>query len=692
MLRIWIVLILALAGTRTVPLSFSAEERPEWTRRGRAIWGGNLHEPLAFYRRENRMMAGVAADSLWLEDWYRKVRSDDTIRELADLGANILYVNFAKGSGDPKYEDLAGARELVARCHRRGLRTLAYIQFPCQIVESLLPGRPEARNWLARDRFGRPQFYGGSRYYRHYMCPSHPGYIDYLKGTIRKALVDYHMDGVFLDNFYYRPCYCEHCQQRFRDYLKARFPDPLTSIGVSNLDGVRIPEIDSRETLITDRLHQVWADWRVALLPGVAASLRRFVKGIDPDAAFCANICYPRMDNWHLRGTDPRRFLRLFDIAYAEASGRFPRWEKGVAVNNAQVFLMGCGGGANVLAGVWLPGSALPETAEQIELCLAEPLAFGGHVLAGIWALRMKGRKYARNEQELSDPYFTRPEIGCTWARYNRFLLTHPELYCDSTLDSPVAIYHSAASMRYDFGVAYPAFANTLQALLQARIPFTVLCSEDLVELRRYRVLLICSQRCLSNEEIVTIEHFVRRGGRLIVTGQSGLFDQARRERPDFGLKHLTGASLFDRPGRDVYRKTVGKGGTVFFTRAPELVGVNTRSATVSPAVPDSMHIVVDAVRRCLGPALKLEVQAPPSVLLVVFKTADDATVTHLVNYDNHQVLENLILSVPIGSPLRSAVPEAFSPDGPRCGTITRESPGRWRLAELKTYTCLEWR
>ncbi|NOX55542.1 MAG: hypothetical protein GXP27_14115 [Planctomycetes bacterium] len=669
----------------------AAQDHPAWTRRGRVIWGGNLHEPLAFYRRENRLMAGVAAQGLWLEEWYKKVRSERTIEQLAELGVNLLYVNFAKGAGDPEYEDRAGTKRLVATCRRHGIRTLAYIQFACPITESLLIARPEARNWLARDRFGRPQLYGGNRYYRQRMCPANPAYIEYVKTLIREALVDYDMDGVFLDNFYYRPCYCDHCQRRFREYLRERFPDPLASLGVADLRGVRIPEVESRETVITDRLHQAWASWRMTVLPEVAESLRRYVRSIDPDAALCANICYPRMDNWSLRGADPRRFLRTFDISYAEASTSFPRWENGQAVSNALVLLMGADAGGNVLPGAWLPGLQLPERADQIELCLGESLAFGGHVLAGIWALRMKGRKWARNEQELSEPYFTRPEVAGTWARYNRFLLDHPQLYIGSTLDCPVAIYHSAASMTYDFGVAYAAFVNASQSLLQARVPFAALFSEELSRLNRYRVLWVPSQRCLSDEEIAAMEEFVRGGGRLIVTGWCGLYDQFRRERRDFGLNDLTGASLFGPRPRDGTSRASGKGETVFFPSAPELAGVNTRSSVVKPTVPNAAKQVVEAVRRQLGPALKLQVEAPPSVLMAVFKTADGATVTHLLNYNNREPLRDVPLIAPAGSPLRSSTPKAFSPDGPHPATLTEQSPGCWVLAELKTYTCVMW-
>ncbi len=51
-----------------VPAVAGAQDHPAWTRRGRVVWGRNLHEPLALYRREKRPMAGVAVQGLWLDE------------------------------------------------------------------------------------------------------------------------------------------------------------------------------------------------------------------------------------------------------------------------------------------------------------------------------------------------------------------------------------------------------------------------------------------------------------------------------------------------------------------------------------------------------------------------------------------------------------------------------------------------
>ncbi|MBN2290343.1 MAG: hypothetical protein JXQ83_13495 [Candidatus Glassbacteria bacterium] len=664
----------------------STYTRPAWAERGMLVWGGNLHEPLAFYRRENRPMAGVEAQGLWLEDWYEKVRSEETIRELAGMGANVLYLNFAKGAGgNEEFEDLERAARVAELCHRLGIRVLAYIQFASKHTEEF----PGARRWQALGRDGRPLIYG-DRYYRAVVCPLRPGYLDYLKSLIRNAVVDYGMDGVFLDNCYYDGCYCEHCQESFRAFLKENFPDPLGSLGIASLDSVRIPEVQDDEALVTDRLQQAWLDWRVSVIPAAADSLRSYTKRLDPDAAFCGNIIYPRMNNWHLRGVDPYRMMRIFDVPYAEGHN-FPRWEDGIAVNNAPTLIMGCGAGSNVVPGVWLPGTVLPGSGDQVELALGESLAFGGHVLAGIWALRMKGRRFARSAGELAEPYFTREEVAGPWARYNGFLLRNRRLYHGSELVSPLALYHSEKSMAYDFGTAYPAFVNAAQALLQSQTPFDILFSQDVAGLGRYKTLLVCSQRCLSESEIAAFGEFVASGGSLVVTGESGLFDQCRRERPDYGLAGLIGASLFDSAPRRVYRKSRGRGRVVFFRCAAELEGVDVSQTTVRRAVPPRLLEVVDSVRSCLKGSIPVRVAAPSCLGTCIFRTSGGDTVLHLLNYDNRSVLEDISLGLPAGSPLRLSRPRACSPDGAAYENLEQESADSWVLPRLKTYTCILW-
>ena len=674
------------------PDNLKAEEysRPEWTQRGKVVWGGNLHEPLAFYRRENRTMAGIDAGGLWLEDWYDKVRSEETIRDLAEKGANLIYINFAKGAGqDRKFEDLDNTARVVELCHKYGIRLLAYIQVATKHSEEFFSKHPEAENWRRVNPDGKPQTYG-SQYYRAALCPANDEYRQYLKTLVRSVVVDYGIDGVFLDNCYYDPCYCPVCQKKFNAYLREHYPDPFESFGITDYKDVVIPEVNSPENSVSDRLQQAWVNWRVTIVPDLADSLRAYMKSLNPDAAFSGNTIYPRHNNWHLRGVNPYRMLHIFDISYCEGHN-FPRWGDGLMVSNASSYSMCESAATNMLAGVWLPGTVLPWKSSQVELHLGESMAFGGHVLSSIWALRMKGRRFAESAEQLSDPYFTVPEIGEPMGRYNRFLLDHSSLYEGSHRDVKVALYHSESSMAYDFAESYQAFVNVNQLLLQEHIPFDVLFSQDIARLGSYSALLVCSQSCLSEREIEALKHFVKAGGELIITGESGLKDEFNRERADYPLSDIIGASLFDGDRSLVYEAKHGSGRIVFFPDAPELTAGKSIQSTVEPYLTPEDNRLVESVREAVGSDLSLTIDAPRWVVLSQSVAADGKNITHLLNYDNSSTVDGIRLSLTESSILSGKTPRIFSPDGEEYNKLQKISNTVWVVEKIKTYTVICW-
>ena len=673
-------------------LTAAEYSRPEWTERGKVIWGGNLHEPLAFYRRENRTMAGIDAGSLWLEDWYDKVRSEETIRSLAGEGANLIYINFAKGAGqDKKFEDLENTARMVRLCHKYGIRVLAYIQVATKHSEEFFSAHPEAKDWCRVDPDGKVQTYGG-QYYRAALCPANDDYLQYLKTLVRSAVVDYGVDGVFLDNCYYDPCYCPVCQKKFNAYLRGHYPDPFESFGITNYRDVLIPEVSGDESSVADRLQQAWVNWRVTIVPDLADSLRACLKSINPDAAFSGNTIYPRHDNWHLRGVNPYRMLRIFDIAYCEGHN-FPCWEgDGRMVSNASSFSMCENAGSNMLTGVWLPGTVLPWQSSQIEIHLGESMAFGGHVLSAIWALRMKGRRFADSPEQLSDPYFTEPEIAETWKRYNSFFLEHGKLYVGSRRKAELALYHGEYAMAYDFSNSYQAFVNANQLLLQEHIPYDILFSQDIDRLGNYGALLVCSQSCLSGREIEALKAFVKAGGKLIVTGETGLRDEFNRERVDYPFGDITGAGLFGGELREVYEASYGSGRIIFFPDAPELTAGRNIPSTVEPYLTSEDDRLTESVRGAIEENLPLKTDAPRSVVITQFVTADGGNITHLLNYDNSRMVDSIRLSLTGNSVLSGKTPRILSPDGKEYEKLERVNDSVWIVEKLKTYAVIYWR
>jgi beta-galactosidase GanA len=107
------------------------------------------------------------------------------------------------------------------------------------------------------------------------------------------------------------------------------------------------------------------------------------------------------------------------------------------------------------------------------------------------------------------------------------------------------------------------------QVLIQSRIPFHLIFDEPLPDLSRLKVLLMPDCECLSDEQLSKIRKFVENGGGIVVTDQTGLFDEWYRPRVEPGLKGLVEGQQRGK----AYQETV--------ENAPPLTGLPQRKEAV---------------------------------------------------------------------------------------------------------------
>lgn len=77
--------------------------------------------------------------------------------------------------------------------------------------------------------------------------------------------------------------------------------------------------------------------------------------------------------------------------------------------------------------------------------------------------------------------------------------------------------------------------------LNETRVPFDVVLSDDLIadRLRRYSVLILPNMALMSDAQAREIEAYVRGGGSLLATFETGLYDESGKPRADFALANL---------------------------------------------------------------------------------------------------------------------------------------------------------
>jgi hypothetical protein len=153
------------------------------------------------------------------------------------------------------------------------------------------------------------------------------------------------------------------------------------------------------------------------------------------------------------------------------------------------------------------------------------------------------------------------------------------------------------------------------QSLIQARVPFDIVFDENLRDLSKYRVLALADQECLSDEQLGLIRNFVDRGGGLVATGDTALYNQWRQRRRESGLKDV----------KAVYIRTV----------QPAVPKPPAAAATSAYwKLPLNWEELIAAVRRAAGGSLSLDVKAPPAVTAEVYEQRDKRRLlVHLVNY-----------------------------------------------------------
>jgi hypothetical protein len=86
-------------------------------------------------------------------------------------------------------------------------------------------------------------------------------------------------------------------------------------------------------------------------------------------------------------------------------------------------------------------------------------------------------------------------------------------------------------------------------ALIEARVPFDLIHEALLTpeRLDAYRLLILADAAALSDAQCAAIGDYVRRGGSLLATFASSLFDEAGVRRADFGLADVFGVSFAGR-------------------------------------------------------------------------------------------------------------------------------------------------
>jgi hypothetical protein len=398
--------------------------------------------------------------------------------------------------------------ELVAGCRKLSMNVIARTD-PHATYQDVHDAHPD---WIAVDASGNKR--------RHWASPElwvtcalGPYNFEFMTTVMREIVERYQVDGIFSNRWEGSGmCFCGHCQANFKQ--ATGFDLPRTSN----------PQDPARRAFIVweqQRLFELWRLWD--------ETIRR----VNPNAAFIANA-----GGGALSSLDMKTIGQLAPTLFADRqarSGVAPPWTNGKNGKEYRATL-----GRKAIVGIFSVGveeqyrwKDSVQSAEEIQLWVADGIANGLRP----WFTKFSGTLY--------DGRWLKPvEELYTWHyRNERYLRNEQPL-------ARVAMVYSQQTATFYGGDQARAKVedHTLgfyQALVEARIPFEMVHDRllDSSHTDPFRTLILPNIAALSDEQCAQLRRFVERGGSLVSTYETSLYDEWGVRRRDFGLADLFGLS-----------------------------------------------------------------------------------------------------------------------------------------------------
>ncbi len=216
------------------------------------------------------------------------------------------------------------------------------------------------------------------------------------------------------------------------------------------------------------------------------------------------------------------------------------------------------------------------------------------------------------------------------------------------------------------------------QMLVDLHVPFDYLIAErDLTEdvLSRYDTLVLPNVACLTDEQVEVIDAFLRNGGGVYATGETGRYDTEMSPRSPGAVDTWAGEAV-----SAPFQREVGAGRLAAHPGLPEKEYWDANPRDPQKETPLRMptpptESVRDALAWVLRDSLPLETDAEPSTALVPMGQ-DDRLILHCVNYnaypDGKEVTPDRDISLRLALPEGRAVKavRVVSPDWDEARTV----------------------
>ena len=438
-------------------------------------------------------------DPDWWLDFFQRVRAGGACISAGGMCAfyptEIPFHHRSQWLGD---KDTFGY--LVEGCRKLNMAVIARVDPHC-IWDDAAQAHPE---WVAVDASGQKV--------RHMVvqdrwlsCGLGPCNTQFMPQVVAEIVGRYGVDAIFANRWAgHIVCYCDSCKAEFQRATGLEAPLSRDA-----------PAWPAFERWRGERLFEVWDIWDAA------------VQKVKPDA-WCL------MNQGNVHNAEMTRIGERAAMVAADRQGRkgatIPPWLAGW---NAMVFRSVMGD--KPVAGItsvaidddvhrWKDSV---QSAAELRVWTLECIAHGMRP----WFVKFSGTTYDRRWIPVVEQLYD-------WhAKHERFLTDRRNLARVGIVWSPqtsstVGNERAEASQ---FGIAH--------ALIEARIPFEMVYEQllDREHVKRFKLLILPNIAAFSDAQCEQLRQFVQRGGSLLATFETSLYDETGKKRDDFALADLFG-------------------------------------------------------------------------------------------------------------------------------------------------------
>jgi hypothetical protein len=438
-------------------------------------------------------------------DYFKRTRSDGVCLSgggcVAYYPTEIPFHHRSAWLGD---RDVLG--ELVTGCRKLGMAVLIRTD-PHATYDDAKAAHPD---WIAVEANGNPRRHWSSPE-MWVTCALGPYNFEFMTAVHKEIMARYHADGIFMNRWEGSgDCYCVHCRENFKA-----------------ASGFELP----RTTDARDPVRRAFLEWRRQRLVDVLDVWNGEIRAINPESSVVPNNGSGAGSPLNTIETSRRAPMLAADrqarhgLAAPWLVGKSGKEYRATMGDKPVIGLFGIG-----LEEAYRWKDSVTSNAE-IRIWALDAIANGMRPWFTKFSATLHDQRWLG---EIEDIY--------VWTEKNQHYLAERR-----PLARVAMVYSQQTAWYYNGGQGGARVEDYAlgwyQALVESRIPFEMVHDRllDAEHLAGFKTLILPNVAALSDAQCEQLRAFVSRGGSIVATHETSLYDEVGARRKNFGLADVFG-------------------------------------------------------------------------------------------------------------------------------------------------------